>query len=152
MPPASSGSFKKLTPTWLFEIGNLIWKLNFMLNLHLICEYENWVFGTERWEGETCWNYLQVSMVMLWFYSHVLCFLWCPFAPSHMWVTCNMCNSPNKENSCFILPNMWVLWAFKRKAVFQNPFQFSTFGKIDFLLQQIANRLIGWCSSFLLFS
>lgn len=39
----------KITPTQLFKIysGNFIKKLNFVLNLHLICDSQYWVFAME---------------------------------------------------------------------------------------------------------
>lgn len=47
-------SFKKLTPTQLFKYTRetSFEELKVKLNLHLICEYENWVFGIKGWEGK----------------------------------------------------------------------------------------------------
>lgn len=125
LPPASSGtvlsslllhsylnyiqgaSFKNLTLCWTYITGCLAWR--------------------DAKEKNACSNYLRVSMAMLWFCSPVLWYLQCLFAPSHMQDTHNMCEDPNKENSCFILPNKWMSWMLKKKKVFfPNSFQFSS--------------------------
>lgn len=78
-----------------------------MLNLHLICDYQYWVFGMEGWEEEECVLYLQVSMAMLSFTATF--YTLSALLPPAMCMKPTVSYSPNKETSHCVLPNKWML-------------------------------------------